>query len=112
MSKYIDADKLKYFCRNNHFCERSGEYKCNGCTYYAISEKRVKELPTEDVAPIIHGYWITHTYNESNGCDCWGRPEYETIIENECSYCHSKIITSKIKLYNYCPNCGARMIEP
>lgn len=59
--------------------------------------------------PIIQGHWITYTYNESNGCDCWGRPEYETIIEHECSYCHGKIITSKIKVYNYCPFCGAKM---
>ena len=76
-----------------------------GVKYYLL------DIPAEEVTPVVHGHWITYTYEERNGCDCWGRPEYDTIIEHECSYCHSKIITSKIKVYNYCPFCGAKMEE-
>lgn len=105
MARYIDVDKtIKNLDSIKELSELEG--KLNEWQY---ARYIIKSSETEDVVPIVHGHWITYTYNESNGCDCWGRPEYETIIEHECSYCHSKIITSKIKVYNYCPFCGAKM---
>lgn len=99
MVRYIDANKLKYFCRNNYFCERSGEHKCKDCTYYAISEKRVKESPTEDVVPIVYGEWIEEidkiTKEKRYRC-------------SNCNHYESKHTTIK---GHYCWNCGAKMEE-
>lgn len=47
--------------------------------------------------------WIK--YNENDGCDCWGRPEYVTKYKcNCCGY------TNNTKT-NFCPNCGVQMID-
>lgn len=53
--------------------------------------KAINELPPVTPQPKT-GYWISHHH----GC------------EYECSECHDKQ-RAKSK---YCPNCGARMVEP
>ena len=59
--------------------------------------QRIKEIPAEDVAPVVHGKWI--------------RKEAEGAIfaDYECSVC-SAYPTGGIKS-RYCPNCGAKMDE-
>lgn len=53
--------------------------------------------PTVEAIPIKHGYWVEESWND-------------TII---CSNCGSKwnIIDNDTYTFNYCPHCGARMIE-
>jgi hypothetical protein len=49
----------------------------------------IKEQPTVDAVPVVHGHWIHH----------WGH--------DECSECGQK--WSYLGGGNYCPNCGADM---
>ena len=59
------------------------------------------ELPTADVAPVVHGRWEDST-------DDWLGTDVYT-----CSKCRESYVlvegTPKENLWHYCPNCGAKM---
>lgn len=58
-------------------------------------------IPTADVAPVVHGHWIWH----------------EEEFEYECSACHCRfgynhmfeLFDHGFQYANWCPNCGAKM---
>lgn len=52
-------------------------------------------IPTADVAPVVHGKWGTGRFNLGTG-------DYE----EQCTHCRN---FSKEYGKPYCPNCGARM---
>jgi len=55
----------------------------------------IKELPAADVVPVVHGQWVK-TVGENgvtSACRC-----------SECGF-----EDNRYSLFNYCPNCGARM---
>lgn len=56
----------------------------------------VDEAPTVDAVPVRHGRWEKVIPSKSAA-------KWSTQVS--CSVCHRKGYT----LYNYCPNCGARM---
>lgn len=63
----------------------------------------LEELPAADVAPVVHGRWITW---EEAGNDI------PSPHRHECSACHDAaqaLINGIELLSDYCPNCGARM---
>lgn len=63
----------------------------------------IKNRPAADVAPVVHGHWISLT-------DCSNAGVY-------CSICHKKVYKEDYAWCNrknkvrssYCPNCGAKM---
>lgn len=63
----------------------------------------VADVPAADVAPVVHGRWEEST-------DDW----FETTVWT-CSECREDYVlvegTPKQNLWNYCPNCGAKMNE-
>ena len=52
----------------------------------------IKNAPSVDAAPVVHGRWI-HDNNNRYGC----------------SECMAREIMSYRNPKNYCPNCGAKM---
>lgn len=54
----------------------------------------VKDAPAADVAPVVHGWWVTH-YRSGT-----------TVAEGYVSTCCDMWNNRKS---DYCPNCGARM---
>lgn len=56
----------------------------------------IQALPAEDVAPVVHAKWIE---NEIFDIGFW--------ICSNCSFVSEAIAAPK--LYNYCPNCSAKM---
>ena len=54
----------------------------------------ISEIPTADVAPVVHGRWVTH-YRSGT-----------TVAEGYVSTCCDMWNNHK---RNYCPNCGAKM---
>ena len=62
----------------------------------------VSELPTVDAEPVRHGHW-----------DEWDDTMFNTVYR--CSVCGEDFVlidgTPSDNLYNYCPNCGAKMDE-
>lgn len=66
-------------------------------------QDELEALPTADVAPVVHGRWVS-----------WA--EAENFIPSsdryECSVCHDaaqRLCNGDDLLSSYCPNCGAKM---
>ena len=61
----------------------------------------INDCPAADVAPVVHGRWEAQEF--------WKYENKHSILykTNRCSLCHYDV--SSRLLYNYCPNCGARM---
>jgi hypothetical protein len=96
MAEYIEREAVM-----KHLRECEGTPPEIGYTYpiYKAIERFVKEVPTADVAPVVHGYWTVLD-------ECANAGAY-------CSVCHKKVYKEcygncKMKS-KYCPNCGAKM---
>lgn len=56
----------------------------------------LSRLPSADVVPVIHAKWLESVSFESGFWVC-----------SNCSFVSEAV--AAYKLYNYCPNCGAKM---
>ena len=68
-----------------------------------VSESDIKDIPAADVAPVVHGRWITWE-------DAGNFPP--SPDRYECSVCHDaaqRLCNGDDLLSPYCPNCGAKM---
>lgn len=63
--------------------------------YGYVAAAQIAKAPTIEAEPIKHAHWII-----DKGGD-WG----------ECSNCHEASRMSVMEHKDYCPACGARMIE-
>lgn len=64
-------------------------------------EWAVRDVPTADVVPVMHGKWIRpHWKNSDYCCNC-----------SECDgeAMHREYQWNKKGIYPICPNCGAKM---
>ena len=59
---------------------------------YVQACKSISELPTEQ--PKTGHWWARNTYPQE--CECW-----------DCSECKETVFEQT----NYCPNCGAKIVE-
>lgn len=92
MSRYIDAEKL---------INRINAYVINSQDVMFI-RKLIKDLETEDVAPVVHAHWIEFE-------------DYSGAVYPECSRCGlvwwlDEGTAEDNEMY-YCPKCGAKMDE-
>ena len=96
MRRYIDADKVM------EEIQRIGGH--NLCEWHTIGVKAlIDRQPTADVVEVRHGEWIGTEYDGYAD----GNPVYDKW---ECSKCHEEYCyEGEPPLYNYCPNCGAKM---
>lgn len=65
--------------------------------------KRVSAIPVADVAPVVHGRWIS--WEEAGNF-------VPSPDRHECSVCHdaAQVLVNGFELLSdYCPNCGAKM---
>lgn len=63
----------------------------------------VEEAPAADVAPVVHGRWIS--WEEAGNF-------VPSPDRHECSVCHdaAQVLVNGLELLSdYCPNCGAKM---
>ena len=75
------------------------EYIWAGDSVVGIRRFDLSYLPTIEAEPVRHGRWV-----EKVGL-------FDEII-NRCSVCEEDVFLdgeSIVGLYNYCPNCGAKM---
>ncbi len=97
MAEYIERDMVL----------REAESKIMwGASAVAIYES-IRDVPAADVAPVLHGRWISLT-------ECANEGVY-------CSICKKKVWKSDYALCSkksrnkprsdYCPNCGSKMDE-
>lgn len=82
MSRYIDADKLLKGYEDHEL----------------ISTHLIWNAPTADVVEVRHGHWEEQ------------QPRYRLYKCSVCNkVCFAEMWGDETVLYNYCPNCGARM---
>ena len=67
----------------------------------------IYEMPSADVAPVRHGQWERYSDDKFVGYDENGRLKYRKVYKHECSVCLRETAVKS----NYCPNCGAKMME-
>lgn len=94
MPRYIDAEKAVTRIRE----ERKEWYR--GDTFWGLSvaEIVIGEMPTEDVAPVVHARWEATEHDDfaCSNCNTFfsGLDYYDDLLSDELKYC---------------PHCGARM---
>ena len=69
-----------------------------GTSRYFTVKFDIESFPVADVAPVVHGRWeyTPQTFN--------------TLGQIRCPFCAWWSLDPSIDgIYNYCPNCGARM---
>ena len=95
MSRYIDADAL----RKEH-CEDCNAIKDDPNCDICATMQWVNDAPTADVAPVVHGRWLT--WEEQFPGEI---PKKKSRLGVFCSACHNHADN----MFDYCPNCGAKM---
>lgn len=69
----------------------------DGCNFgfsRGIIKSAINAIPAADVAPVVHGRWVTHYRS--------GTPVAEGYVSTCCDMWNNH-------KRNYCPNCGAKM---
>ena len=95
MDEYIERSALMQFpIRRNHYDRKNGnKHFINGIESVL---KYVENLPAADVAPVVHGRWISKNHHG-----------YEWVfVCSNCGYIDGYPFNDRS---NYCPNCGAKM---
>lgn len=99
MAEYIDRESaISLIKQYGHDAIDGGRYSLDTVDDCIELANRIKTLPTEDVAPVVHGRWeyIPQTLN--------------TLSQFRCPFCRWWSLDPSIDgAYNYCPSCGARM---
>lgn len=87
MPRYIDADLI--------LPEMESKFDMQELYLPAnFQEFIVDEIPTADVAPVRHGYWV--------------KEKRDVLIHWHCSACKECFYLDKPNA-EYCPHCGAKM---
>ena len=77
-------------------------YDNDGIPYavMAVTLFAVEDAPTVDAVEVVHGEWSTI------------EDDYTGLVALQCSVCNQEYWFEDeppTKIYNYCPNCGAKM---
>lgn len=87
MAEYIERDSAAAFA-----------YNC-GAIYVSNRLSNKNAFPSADVAPVVHGRWVSVPYKLARVCSVCNRDEPYKFTDIDAD------------VYDYCPNCGARMDE-
>ena len=83
------------FANGQYDREHADEHFIHGCESY---REWIEQLPAADVVEIRHASWIEDGYyNEPCVCSYCGEPCKDTVMGKP--------------RWNYCPNCGAKMVS-
>lgn len=93
MAEYIERGRLKEAISAD--CQHLFSFDAS---FYDMVMIDIDEVPTADVAPVVHGRWIE---NENFDDGFW--------VCSSCGFVSEA--TAAHKLYKFCPNCGADMRE-
>lgn len=91
MAEYIDKEE---YCEKH--CQCSNEY----CDRQSCP---IWKAPAADVAPVVHGQWISLTECSNAGVYC--SICHKKVYKEDYAWCNRK---NKVRS-SYCPNCGAKM---
>lgn len=69
-------------------------FQCGWAEIEAVQTDYIERLPAADVAPVVHGEWVTHYRS--------GTPAAKGYVSTCCDMWNNR-------KSDYCPNCGAKM---
>lgn len=87
----IDADRALEIVRDQGIAHPNAYHLTNYATLI------LREAPTIDVAPVRHGRWISVPHKLARVCSVCNRDEPYKFADIDAD------------VYDYCPNCGAKM---
>lgn len=101
MAEYIEREAaIAYIREQSEECQKAFEELGGESGIYADAYNDLAEdfysIPAADVAPVVHGRWVTH-YRSGT-----------TVADGYVSTCCDMWNSRKS---DYCPNCGAKMDE-
>ena len=97
MKEYIERDALMLRIKEIHCaeCDSYNGLRCRACLVDDALDY-IDSEPAADVEPVRHGEW---------------RKSGPLLECQSCGELYSRLGGNAGKLWNYCPNCGARMTE-
>ena len=101
MAEYIEREALIRRITEIHCaeCDSYNGVRCRAC-WVDDTLDYIDSEPAADVAPVVHGRWEYEV------------PTINTYGMVKCTVCNWWTIGPFVStVYNYCPNCGARMAE-
>lgn len=101
IAKQLGITNMDYFicaCKNHDFCGRDADFE-NSCV-------AIKDTPTIDAIPVKYGKW-----NPGKEISRTMLGDETLAIEYDAFYCSAcgRRYKEYVLIYNYCPNCGAKM---
>ena len=97
MSEYISRNEVYQKLHESGGCDASDEWARGYDAGITEAIDIIDNIPPADVAPVVHGRWITVYREDGTKAD-------------KCSVC-----TDAVKYFDYkyvwCPHCGAKMDE-
>ena len=102
MSEFISREKAEE--RLHHMAEvaNSAYDGLSNSQIVMLAQNVIHMMPAADVRPIVTGRWERVRLDAIGVCS--------NIVCSECNF--EPWYNSTEPLYNFCPNCGARMIPP
>lgn len=99
MDEYIKREAaIAYIREQSEECQKAFEELGGESGIYADAYNDLAEdfysIPAADVAPVVHGQWVTHYRS--------GTPVAEGYVSTCCDMWNNR-------KSDYCPNCGAKM---
>jgi DNA-directed RNA polymerase subunit RPC12/RpoP len=91
------------YIRKDLLLELAREYYTPALREEAVPVRAIRNIPSADVVEVVRAKWMWHssTYDK---CP----PD----VRYHCTHCNHEVIThGKNPIENFCPNCGARMVE-
>lgn len=74
---------------------------------YMEMRNEIANLPNVTPQPKM-GRWKAFTHSAYHGNDEDGEPIWREVTVYHCKLCNRRTVIKE----NYCPNCGAKMVEP
>lgn len=90
MAEYID----RAVCLSILRAKANMAVLMDAAPYFEKAAQMLEKLPTADVAPVVHGRWVTHYRS--------GTPVAGGYVSTCCDMWNNR-------KSDYCPNCGAKM---
>lgn len=113
---YISRENVLEKAKSSISVPTDNEWDCGYNTAMAEMKEFIKQLPTADVQPIRHMWWITKAADYYKAWQDSGRswddmPYFVTGVKFACSNCFGQfdIDAKGVEKWNGCPLCLARL---
>ena len=97
--EYIEREAIIRKLNEIGGCDASDEWDKVWDMAIDTAVKAVERLPVADVSPVKHGHFRRLTFSG------------DTIICSECKMAYNIFETNGAENFNFCPHCGAKIMD-